>query len=57
MLKEGQRKRVNLDIPLKDVHFYVIDTETTGFYPQLDDEIIAFAAAKTINATLQDFYV
>jgi DNA polymerase III subunit epsilon len=56
MLKETQRKRVNLDIPLEDVHFFVIDTETTGFYPQLGDEIIAMAAAKTINGTIQDFY-
>jgi DNA polymerase III subunit epsilon len=56
MLKEVQRNRADLDISLEKVPFFVVDTETTGFYPQLGDEIISIAAAKTINGTIQDFY-
>jgi DNA polymerase III subunit epsilon len=56
ILKEVQRNRMHLHISLEEVPFFILDTETTGFYPQLGDEIIAMAAAKTINATIQDFY-
>ncbi|RAK16606.1 DNA polymerase-3 subunit epsilon [Anoxybacillus vitaminiphilus] len=56
LLKEAQRNRLHLHVSLEEVPFFILDTETTGFYPQLGDEIIAIAAAKTMNGTIQNFY-
>ncbi|MBA2875208.1 exonuclease domain-containing protein [Thermaerobacillus caldiproteolyticus] len=56
LLKELQKKRIDMNTRLENATFIVVDTETTGFSPQHGDEIFAMAAAKTINGTLKDFY-
>jgi len=40
-MTKDQRKRSPLDQPLKDLETAVFDLETTGFYPNNGDEIIA----------------
>ncbi len=56
LLKELQKKHIDMNTRLEHVTFIIIDTETTGFSPQHGDEIFAMAAAKTRNGALNDFY-
>ncbi|MBD3919536.1 3'-5' exoribonuclease [Paenibacillus sp. PR3] len=37
-----QRNHSTLDMPLREIPIVVFDLETTGFYPNNDDEIISF---------------
>ncbi|MCL6586881.1 MAG: 3'-5' exonuclease [Anoxybacillus sp.] len=56
LLKEQQKKQLDMHMRLEHVPFVIIDTETTGFSPQHGDEIFAIAAAKTNNGDVTDFY-
>ncbi|ABO66685.1 MULTISPECIES: 3'-5' exonuclease [Geobacillus] len=42
---------------LTDIPFVIIDMETTGFSPQQGDEILAMAAAKTVNGLVTGTYM
>lgn len=41
-MAKDQRNHSTLDMPLRDLPIVVFDLETTGFYPNNDDEIISF---------------
>ncbi|MCZ0755018.1 exonuclease domain-containing protein [Anoxybacillus sp. J5B_2022] len=56
LLKEQQKKHIDMNTHLEHIPFIIIDTETTGFSPQHGDEIFSIAAAKTRNGQLNDFY-
>lgn len=56
VLKEVQKNRHDLNTPLSEIAFLVLDTETTGFHPNEGDKIISIAAAKTLNGTIVDMY-
>jgi DNA polymerase III subunit epsilon len=56
LLKDIQKKQIDINTRLENVIFIVVDTETTGFSPQHGDEIFAIAAAKTRNGRLKDSY-
>ncbi|MBB6283932.1 3'-5' exonuclease [Geobacillus subterraneus] len=42
---------------LPDIPFVIMDMETTGFSPQQGDEILAMAAAKTVNGLVTGTYM
>jgi DNA polymerase III subunit epsilon len=54
--KEQQKKQIDMMMPLDEVTFIIIDMETTGFSPQRGDEILAMAAAKTVNGIVKETY-
>jgi len=41
-MAKDQRSHSTLDMPLRELPIVVFDLETTGFYPNNDDEIISF---------------
>jgi DNA polymerase III subunit epsilon len=47
LIKNIERNPFRLDVSLADMEVVILDTETTGFRPEHDDEIISIAAAKT----------
>lgn len=55
LLKETRQKRVDLETPLSEITFIVLDTETTGFQVN-EDEIFAFSAAKIKSGKLMATY-
>ena len=56
VLKEAQKNHHDLNTPLSDITFLILDTETTGFNPHEGDQIISIAAAKTLNGNIVDMY-
>lgn len=54
MRKSGEEHRPDLQTPLSDITFVILDTETTGFRPDHGDEIISVAAAKMVKDTMED---
>lgn len=54
--KEQQKKQIDMNMPLDEVTFMIIDMETTGFSPQRGDEILAMAAAKTVRGVVEETY-
>lgn len=51
--KELSQDKV-LNIPLNELNVVVIDLETTGFFPEIGDEIISIGAIKIINGKIQE---
>lgn len=56
VLKEVQKSHHDLNTPLSEITFLILDTETTGFYPNEGDRIISVAGAKTLNGNIVDMY-
>jgi DNA polymerase-3 subunit epsilon len=55
-LRKEKRQQIDMNTPLEEVSFMIIDMETTGFSPQQGDEILAMAAAKTISGIVKETY-
>jgi DNA polymerase III subunit epsilon len=51
-----EKQQIDITTPLAEVPFVIIDMETTGFSPQQGDEILAMAAAKTLNGIVKERY-
>ncbi|AGT31768.1 hypothetical protein M493_07415 [Geobacillus genomosp. 3] len=55
-LQKEKQNVIDWDGRLADIPFVIVDMETTGFSPQQGDEILAIAAAKTVNGRVIDTY-
>ncbi|WP_051291224.1 exonuclease domain-containing protein [Fictibacillus gelatini] len=55
-LKAMSRKKMGLNTPIEEVTFIILDTETTGFRPDLGDEIFSIAAARIKNGEITNRY-
>ncbi|RSK26271.1 3'-5' exonuclease [Bacillus sp. HMF5848] len=55
-LKEAHKNKLDLNMLLTEITWVVLDTETTGFYPQQGDKIISVACVKIKNGTNHGWY-
>jgi DNA polymerase-3 subunit epsilon len=53
-LMKDVKNRISLHTPLKEIHFLIVDLETTGFRPWRGDEIISIGSVPVIQGEVQE---